>query len=510
MREKNRKLLYVAVVALLGAAALMQTLIEPGFQEMNKAQQSKTVTNSGQLMVQLPGQFLVATFAGFKEVIASSLWVRADEFFHQGMYPAILPIVRMVTWLDPHNIDVYTTGAWHMDYNFVDDNNRSDKRYIPQSIALLKEGIANNPNRWDLYFELGWTHYGKKLEDYAGSLRYIQLACQQKGVDPNTGEEIERPAFVDRALAHAYERVGDFKNSAAQWERSAVRAKELVAGGKKPAEFADQTAEATCKTNLSRLLIRMAFRNGDMAAYKKSVDLASTLSGEIPWAVKGIKDDYAKRAATNNPPRDTKKPINADLQVTWKRIQPKVLELKGKINLIKWDEFNGLASEVYTHAYQNNNAKSADKKEIWINGCRVYWLLCDENYNFVVPNSFNWEVDDKNTVVWDSIYVGGGTFKAKLDFSKNPSFYPFKAKKYKLIVWFSPLEPGCPVNVQDRIGWDGMCLTDKSGVAVWDKSPIYSLFPKSNNEGDVYKMKYKVIKKEFILNRDDIVSSTGV
>ena len=29
-------------------------------------------------------------------------------------------MIRIITWLDPHFIDVYETGAWHMDYNFTD------------------------------------------------------------------------------------------------------------------------------------------------------------------------------------------------------------------------------------------------------------------------------------------------------------------------------------------------------------------------------------------------------
>jgi len=78
----------------------------------------------------------------------------ADEFFHTGQYEAIIPIVRLCTWLDPQQIDIYTTGAWHMDYNFVDESQRSDKRYIPPAVKLLEEGAANNPDIFDLYFEL--------------------------------------------------------------------------------------------------------------------------------------------------------------------------------------------------------------------------------------------------------------------------------------------------------------------------------------------------------------------
>ncbi|MBO4548062.1 MAG: hypothetical protein J5758_02500, partial [Abditibacteriota bacterium] len=65
------------------------------------------------LLLQMPGQFMFAMFSGFKDVISGALWVRADEFFHSGNYEEIIPLVRLVTWLDPHNIDVFNTGAWH-------------------------------------------------------------------------------------------------------------------------------------------------------------------------------------------------------------------------------------------------------------------------------------------------------------------------------------------------------------------------------------------------------------
>ena len=47
--------------------------------------------------------------AGFREMVAGILWVRADSFFDSGNYDAILPIIRLVTWVDPKEIDVDPT-----------------------------------------------------------------------------------------------------------------------------------------------------------------------------------------------------------------------------------------------------------------------------------------------------------------------------------------------------------------------------------------------------------------
>ena len=55
--------------------------------------------------------FLAST--GFREVVASWLWIRANDMFHSGDYEGLVPLVRTVVLLDPHQIDVYATGAVH-------------------------------------------------------------------------------------------------------------------------------------------------------------------------------------------------------------------------------------------------------------------------------------------------------------------------------------------------------------------------------------------------------------
>ena len=73
----------------------------------------------------------------------------------RGEYEPILRMVRLITTIDPHQIDVYATGAWHMAYNFM------DKRLIEDGVRFLEEGCRNNRNVYDLFFELGYMHYDK-------------------------------------------------------------------------------------------------------------------------------------------------------------------------------------------------------------------------------------------------------------------------------------------------------------------------------------------------------------
>src|SRR5579872_158440 len=147
-----------ACVALFAASIFMQRLIDPGRQAYH-AQENLRTTQAA--MGGLNNEFMLLPLLGFREAAAGLLWVRCDEFFHSGDYDAILPLVRIITLLDPHAENVYVTGAWHLSYNFTDASERSDRRYIAPSEALLDEGIANNPEIPDIKFEKGWQNYDK-------------------------------------------------------------------------------------------------------------------------------------------------------------------------------------------------------------------------------------------------------------------------------------------------------------------------------------------------------------
>lgn len=466
MEGSKRSALVVLAVLLLVAIALLQVWIDPGYLKI--AHRADDRASGKGLMVELPGQFLVASMAGFKEVVAGALWIRADEFFHEGNYQAIVPIVRLVTWLDPHNIDVYTTGAWHLDYNFVDEKNQlSDKRYIPASIALLKEGIRNNPDIYDLYFELGWTHYNKKVMDQENALKYIEMACKYDARDPNTGRHVGRPEFVDRMLAHAYEKVGRFDDAIAQWHKARAHIVELLKtkGRDESNMWVDNTSLDICDRNLGMLYLRLGWRYGDMESYRKGVEIMNRLASRknppiLKWAAEGAAQDYARRKATNDPPHDALTPLDLGWTVSVKKVAPKVLMVKGKINLVPAEEYKNLASEVFTHWYQDNQKLDADRRQAWRDGCRVYWRLEDYDYKAPDLDTFDWRIDTSKTIQWDSFYVAGGSYGSindRIDLSdpRDAEMYPFRADKYRLTLWVTPQEPGCPDYVQDRVGWRG-------------------------------------------------------
>lgn len=75
-----------------------------------------------------------------------------------------------------------------------------------QGVQFLKKGITYNPDKYDLYFELGWTYYHKGM-DYPNAVKYLEKAIKHP-----------HPDYVDDVLAHAYEKNGQIQKAIAQWE----------------------------------------------------------------------------------------------------------------------------------------------------------------------------------------------------------------------------------------------------------------------------------------------------
>src|SRR5438105_3552835 len=111
------------MVALFALSVVMASKLDVWHKDYQKSPDTQT-----------PLQALAPALLGFREVAASLLWVKTDDYFHRGEYEPILRLVRVITTIDPHQIDVYTTGAWHMSYNFM------DKRLIKTGLEFLAQG----------------------------------------------------------------------------------------------------------------------------------------------------------------------------------------------------------------------------------------------------------------------------------------------------------------------------------------------------------------------------------
>lgn len=210
MKSSTRIILVIVILALLPVIVKLQAKIDPQRAQFQPGKGvGSMVTQVGKSPVVLPSQFVAGTIIGFREVVAGLLWVRANDFFHSGNYEAIVPLARIITWLDPHQIEVYRTGAWHLAYNFTDTAQHADRRYLMPAITFEKEGVDNNPGVSDLEFDLGFVLYSMKAHDYDKALYWIKRGAAEK----------DAMLPMHRQVAHAYERCGRIEDALNEWQR---------------------------------------------------------------------------------------------------------------------------------------------------------------------------------------------------------------------------------------------------------------------------------------------------
>lgn len=451
----KRTPLLIAMLLLFIPVALLQTKIDPLHHQYEPGGK-----NTGRAVSQLPIEFALGAATGFREAVAGLLWVRTDEFFHNGDYDAITPMIRIITWLDPHQIDVYETGAWHMDYNFTDSSQRSDRRYIPLSLALLNEGIANNPTVADMRSDLGFTHYFRKIADFPKAAQTFAAGQEMtqglwnKSLAHPEDAELHQQAIDGRTsviglghgLAHALEAQGRIPEALAQWQYCVNIHQDNVARG-----IGKQFNEQGTLQNAQKQLYEMNQR--------------------VKWRA-----------------RDTKTPIDAGFNAQIERVAPKVFVVRGTMNIIgNTDTTPGFLETGRT---------------TWgsVDGCRVEVRVQDLGYTKPVISSFSMTTLNLNpniTIMQDAVSVRKGKFERKIDMSQDPAMYSFTAPKYAVTFWFNPGNPNdCPPNAQDRIGWRGEGLGDKhfldtSGIIPGDLAgPIPGLH---------------ILKKTIIMTRADFL-----
>ena len=115
------------------------------------------------------GDVLIDVVGEFKTVIARYLWFRMDLFHEvlddQGVeltqQTEVLPLLRMVTLLDPSMTDSYDTIVWYL---------YKGQGQTKTALGLLDEGLARNPSSYQLNLRRGLIAYLEK--DYKTSLEY--------------------------------------------------------------------------------------------------------------------------------------------------------------------------------------------------------------------------------------------------------------------------------------------------------------------------------------------------
>ncbi len=147
---------------------------------------------------------------GFREIVADLLWLKVTQWYQSPDWSRIVPTMKIIVRLTPHWLTVWKMLGWHLAYNVYARTKDPFKKalLVEEGIQVLKEGLNKNPDKYDLYFEIGWTYF-YKTRDYDKAAFYFEAATKFP----------ERPNYVDHMLAHSLERAGRLEEALKVWEK---------------------------------------------------------------------------------------------------------------------------------------------------------------------------------------------------------------------------------------------------------------------------------------------------
>lgn len=121
---------------------------------------------------------VVRGFAGqIRGLLADFLWLRVDEYAHRrrvvdgdinrGDDEALMPLVRLITWLDPHYVSAYALGGQWLAFHFGKPR---------EAVLFYDEGIRNNPTAGDLLTGVAFVNWRLLHDNKAAAARVEQAA----------------------------------------------------------------------------------------------------------------------------------------------------------------------------------------------------------------------------------------------------------------------------------------------------------------------------------------------
>lgn len=159
-------------------------------------------------------------------LIADLLWLRVDEYQHRRRIvngdllraddEALMPLVRLITWLNPHFTDAYALGGQWLAFHF----NRPR-----EAVTFYEEGIRYNPRSTDLLTGAAWV-YWRFLHDPARGAARAERAARIAEDDLSKFQALWLEAHIlgdsgDRAGAiRAWTEVGEipgYDQTASYW-----------------------------------------------------------------------------------------------------------------------------------------------------------------------------------------------------------------------------------------------------------------------------------------------------
>lgn len=155
----------------------------------------------------------LAALGGFRSLVAAILWIEGHTAWENTEWGRMVGIFNTVTALQPRSLLYWDMAAWHMAYNAsiaaLEDKKqpsealriRAQRQYFNLGRDFLERGIRNNPDRPQLYEQLG-VLLRDKFEDHCGAAKAFAKAASF----PDARPYLARFSFYELAECPGRER----------------------------------------------------------------------------------------------------------------------------------------------------------------------------------------------------------------------------------------------------------------------------------------------------------------
>ena len=197
---------------------------------------------------------------GFDGLMACIYWTRTVQYFgHRHFesahtYHELAPLLEITTVLDPHMIPAYEFGA-----SFLAPQPPNGAGEPARAIQLMEYGIANNPDNWRLYYDLGFVYY-TELKDYRNAANTFERGSKVPNAHP----------FMKIMAAQMATHAGDFDTARMLWTATY-----------------ESSSEATIKQNAVEHL-RSIRVDEDITNLQAAVKRYTERTGVVPFSMSAV------------------------------------------------------------------------------------------------------------------------------------------------------------------------------------------------------------------------------
>jgi hypothetical protein len=210
---------------------------------------------------------------GYSGLLADVYWTRAVQYFgskhHEGAdhFELLAPLLEITTELDPQLTVAYQFGG-----NFLAPQPPNGAGMPERAIQLVEYGIRNNPNKWQLYYELGFIHY-MEMKDYAKAADAFARGSRLPDTNP----------LLRVLAAQMAEHAGDISTARMMWTTAL-----------------QTTAESSVRANANAHL-RAIQVDEDISALEKITTAYQEMTGHFPSTFSDLHDAGMLKAVPMDP-----------------------------------------------------------------------------------------------------------------------------------------------------------------------------------------------------------------